>query len=174
MTDLKPWLEIAEPRRDIADGSFDESLFAADLGMVDRGRGPADYLDPVAFCEKTYLTENLEGFLGELAARLSGDMSAPGVFRLQTEFGGGKTHTLLAAYHLFGSPERVAGTPFVTELASRLGRSQFPKASVVVLEGGALGAGEPDHAVNGARTLLGHLAYRLGGAEAYAKVADQD
>ena len=174
MSTLRPWLEVAKPRADIADGSFDESLFAADLGMVDRGRGPADYLDPVAFCEKTYLTENLEAFLGELAARLSGDMSAPGVFRLQTEFGGGKTHTLLAAYHLFGNPERVAGTPFVRELASRLGRSQFPKASVVVLEGGALGAGEPDHAVNGARTLLGHLAYRLGGAEAYAKVADQD
>ena len=48
---------------DIADGSFDESLFAADLGMVDRGRGPADYLDPVTFCEKTYLTENLQAFL---------------------------------------------------------------------------------------------------------------
>jgi hypothetical protein len=38
MTALKPWLEVAEPRRDIADGSFDESLFAADLGLVDRGR----------------------------------------------------------------------------------------------------------------------------------------
>ena len=61
MTDLKPWLEVAEPRRDIADGSFDESLFAADLGLVDRDRGPVDYLDPVTFCEKTYLTENLFG-----------------------------------------------------------------------------------------------------------------
>ena len=55
----------------------------------------------LTFCEKTYLTENLLAFLRELAARLSGDMSAPGVYRLQTEFGGGKTHTLLAAYHLF-------------------------------------------------------------------------
>ena len=71
MNALKPWLEVAKPRDDIADGSFDESLFAADLGMVDRGRGPADYLDPVTFCEKTYLTENLQAFLGELAARLS-------------------------------------------------------------------------------------------------------
>jgi hypothetical protein len=174
MSTLRPWLEVAKPRTDIADGSFDESLFAADLGMVDRKRGPADYLDPVAFCEKTYLTENLEIFLGELAARLSGDTSAPGVFRLQTEFGGGKTHTLLAAYHLFGNPELVAGTPFVKELAAKLGRDQFPEASVVVLEGGVLGAGEPDPAVGGAQTLLGHLAYRLGGAEAFATVADQD
>jgi hypothetical protein len=176
MNALKPWLEVAKPRADIADGSFDESLFAADLGMVDRGRGPADYLDPVTFCEKTYLTENLQAFLGELAARLSGDMAAPGVYRLQTEFGGGKTHTLLAAYHLFRDPQRVTGTPFVKELAGRLGRSDFPQASVVVLEGGALAAGEPDPQIRDAqvRTLLGHLAYRLGGESAFAKVAEQD
>src|SRR5437667_1586925 len=144
MTGLKPWLEVAEPRRDIADGSFDESLFAADLGLVDRDRGPADYLDAVTFREKTYLTENLLAFLQELTARLSGDMAAAGVYRLQTEFGGGKTHTLLAAYHLFRDPALVAGTPFVSELAERLGRSAFPKARVVVLEGGALVAGQPD------------------------------
>ena len=176
MTDLKPWLEVAEPRRDIADGSFDESLFAADLGLVDRGRGPADYLDPVTFCDKTYLTENLLAFLRELAARLSGDMSAAGIYRLQTEFGGGKTHTLLAAYHLFRDPARVAGTAFVSELAAKLGRANFPQAKVVVLEGGALGAGDPDSQIHDAQvyTLLGQLAYRLGGQVAFTKVAEQD
>ena len=176
MTDLKPWLEVAEPRRDIADGSFDESLFAADLGLVDRDRGPADYLDPVTFCEKTYLTENLLAFLRELTARLSGDMAAAGVYRLQTEFGGGKTHTLLAAYHLFRDPARVAGTAFVSELAAKLGRSSFPQAKVVVLEGGALGAGEIDSQIQDAqvRTLLGQLAYRLGGPSGFAKVEEQD
>ncbi len=176
MPELRPWREIAEPRKDIADGSFDESLFAADLGLVDRGRGPADYLDPVTFCEKTYLTENLFAFLGELSARLSGDMAAASVYRLQTEFGGGKTHTLLAAYHLFGDPARVAGTPFVTELADRLGRKSFPTGSVVVLEGGAISAGEPDPHIVDAQvfTLLGQLAYRLGGPAALDKVADAD
>lgn len=176
MARLRPWREIAQPRKDIADGSFDESLFAADLGLVDRGRGPADYLDPVTFCEKTYLTENLFAFLGELTARLSGDMSAAGVYRLQTEFGGGKTHTLLAAYHLFGHPAKVAGTPFVSELAERLDRSSFPQANVAVLEGGAIGAGEPDPHIKdaGVHTLLGQLAYRLGGSAAYATIADAD
>jgi len=176
MTALKPWLEVAEPRRDIADGSFDESLFAADLGLVDRDRGPADYLDPVTFCEKTYLTENLLAFLRELTARLSGDMAAAGVYRLQTEFGGGKTHTLLAAYHLFRDPARVAGTAFASELAAKLGRSSFPQAKVVVLEGGALGAGEIDSHIKDAqvRTLLGQLAYRLGGPSGFAKVEEQD
>jgi hypothetical protein len=176
MVELKPWLEVAEPRRDIADGSFDESLFAADLGMVDRGRGPADYLNPVTFFEKTYLTESLLAFLQELTARLSGDMAAAGVYRLQTEFGGGKTHTLLAAYHLFRDPARVAGTALVRELAAKLGRPGFPQAHVVVLEGGALGAGGPDPDIKDAQvhTLLGELAYRLGGPSAFAEVAEQD
>ena len=176
MADLKPWRRVAEPRRDIADGSFDESLFAADLGMVDRHRGPADYLDPVTFCEKTYLTESLLAFLGELTARLSGDMAAAGVYRLQTEFGGGKTHTLLTAYHLFGDPARVAGTPLVQELAGKLGPASFPQAKVVVLEGGALSAGDPDSHIQDAQvhTLLGQLAYRLGGLSAFGKVAEQD
>jgi predicted AAA+ superfamily ATPase len=176
VTDIRAWRDIAEPRKDIADGSFDESLFAADLGLVDRGRGPADYLDPVTFCEKTYLTENLCAFLAEITARLSGDMASAGVYRLQTEFGGGKTHTLLAAYHLFGDPARVAGTPFVTELANRLGRTSFPKARIAVLEGGAISAGEADPHINDAQvfTLLGQLAYRLGGAAALAKVANAD
>lgn len=173
---LRPWREVAPPRRDIADGSFDEALFAADLGLVDRGRAPADYLDPVTFCEKTYLTENLFAFLAELTTRLSGDMASAGVYRLQTEFGGGKTHTLLAAYHLFRDPSRVADTAFVSEVAQRLDRPSFPQARVVVLEGGSLAAGEPDPHIADAevRTLLGQLAYRLGGPSAFAKVADQD
>jgi uncharacterized protein len=176
MSSLRPWRDIAEPRRDIADGTFDESLFAADLGLVDRGRGPADYLDPVTFCEKTYLTANLQAVLGELAARLSGDPAAAGVYRLQTEFGGGKTHTLLAAYHLFRDPSRVAGTPFVAELTAKLGRSSLPKARVVVLDGSALLAGGAERTEEGleVHTLLGQLAYRLGRAPAYATVADQD
>src|SRR5439155_1021517 len=132
--ELYPWLEIAEPRRDIADGSFDESLFAADLGMVAEGHGPADYLDPTAFTDKTYLTENLRAVLDELGRRLAGDPTAAGVYRLQTEFGGGKTHTMLAAYHLFGSPEAVAGTAIGQELAAMLPGDAIPKARVVVLD----------------------------------------
>lgn len=176
ITTLRPWREVVEPRKDIADGSFDESLFAADLGLVDRGTGPADYLDPVTFCEKTFLTENLRAVLGEIGNRLDADASAAGVYRLQTEFGGGKTHTLLAAYHLFRDPNKVAHTPFVSELFKSLGRTEFPKARVAVLDGSAILAGVPESLGSGVElhTLLGHLAYRLGGDAAYCKVAEQD
>jgi len=176
MTTLPPWLSIARPRTDIADGSFDESLFAADLGMVDRGRGPADYLDPVSFCEKTFLTVGLRDVLVELARRLSGDASAAGVYRLQTEFGGGKTHTLLAAYHVFRDPARVSATSMVRELQSHSGLAALPNARVAVIDGSAIPAGAPDEADDGTvlHTLLGQLAWRLGGAAAYEEVANQD
>src|SRR5579859_2237217 len=130
-----PWLSIAEPRPDIADGSFDESLFAADLGLVAEGLGPRDYLDPYTFCEKTYLTGNLRAVLTELGSRLAGDDAAAGVYRLQTEFGGGKTHTLLSAFHIFGVPEKVIGTDLGRQLASLLPGNSIPKAKVAVLDG---------------------------------------
>ena len=91
MTDLKPWPRVARPHADIRDGSFDESLFAADLGLVALGRGPADYCDPALFAAKTYLTEPLRAALVEIGNRLAGDKASPAVHRMQTEFGGGKT-----------------------------------------------------------------------------------
>ncbi|MGH8930158.1 MAG: ATP-binding protein [Egibacteraceae bacterium] len=176
MTTLRPWRETAEPRPEIKDGSFDESLFAADLGLVHRGQGPRDYLDPITFCEKTYPTTSLRAVLGEIADRLDGDRAAAGVYRLHTEFGGGKTHTLLAAYHLFRDPARVAGTDVVHDLCRSLDRTAFPKATVVVLEGGDLPVGKPDDSAEGggSYSLLGHIAYQLGGRHAYATVAGED
>jgi hypothetical protein len=172
---LRPWLEIAQPRPDIADGSFDESLFAADLGMVAEGHGPADYVHPMAFAEKTYLTANLRAALDELGRRLGGDATAAGVYRLQTEFGGGKTHTLLAAYHLFRAPEAVADTELGREVAAMMPGGSIPKACVVVLDGSALSV-TPQKMPDGVvlTTLLGHLAYRLGGQPAWEQVASAD
>ena len=176
MTTLPAWREVARPRRDIADGTFDESLFAADLGTAARGGGAHDYRDAVTFCEKTYLTDNLRQILGDLVRRLGGDLAAPGVYRLQTEFGGGKTHTMLAAYHLFRDPTLVAGTALAGDLRASLGGAELPQARVVVLDGGDLLVGKTEPTPEGIElhTLLGHLAYGLGKAPAYARVAEQD
>jgi len=172
---LSAWLDVATPHRDIADGSFDESLFAADLGLVAEGRGPQDYLDAETFAAKTYLTGNLKAALVEIGNRLNGDNTAAGVYRLQTEFGGGKTHTLLVAFHCFGSPEKVRSTKLGRDLADALKAKALPKAKVVVLDGAAL---RPDAVkVEDSVVLhsyLGHLAWRLGGREFYEKVRTQD
>nr|WP_166682464.1 DUF499 domain-containing protein [Streptomyces sp. 846.5] len=175
MTRLKKWHEVARPHDDIADGSFEEARFAADLGLVAKGEAPADYLNPVLFAEKTYLTENLREALVEIGNRLSGDPAANAVYRMQTEFGGGKTHTLLAAYHLFGSARSVAETQLARELAKSIRGGVVPQARVVVLDGSALTADcNPKDNGTPAHTLLGHLAYKLGGAQAYEAVRTQD
>lgn len=174
MSELKPWLEVSSPHADIRDGSFDESLFAADLGLVATGRGPRDYLDPELFAQKTFLTENLKAALVEVGNRLAGEDVAA-VFRMQTEFGGGKTHTLLAAYHLFGSPSKVAGTRLGRELAGLLKAGTLPSATVAVLDGSAMRP-DPEEVAPGVRlySFLGHLAWRLGGVELYERVRSQD
>lgn len=174
MADLKPWLEVSSPHDDIRDGSFDESLFAADLGLVATGRGPSDYLDPELFAQKTFLTENLKAALVEVGNRLAGEDVAA-VFRMQTEFGGGKTHTLLAAYHLFGSPAKVAGTRLGRDLAGLLEGGLLPTATVAVLDGSAMRP-DPEEVAPGVRlsSFLGHLAFRLGDTELYERVRSQD
>ncbi len=172
---IPAWLDVAKPHRDIADGTFDESLFAADLGLVAEGRGPSDYLDPETFAAKTYLTGNLRAALVQVGNRLNGDDAAPGVYRLQTEFGGGKTHTLLAAFHCFGTPAKVKATRLGRDLAEALAAGKLPKAKVAVLDGAALRPDpvevEPGVVVH---SYLGHLAWRLGGREMYERVRSQD
>jgi uncharacterized protein len=175
VVDLRNWLDVADPHQDIADGSFDESLFAADLGLVARGRGPDDYLTPAVFAGKTYLTANLKAALVEIGNRLSGDPAAAAVHRMQTEFGGGKTHTMLAAYHLFGSPNKVEHTKLARDLAGLLKSGSLPKAKVAVLDGSVMLA-DPETMGDGTvvHTFLGHFAWQLGGAEGHAIVKAQD
>ncbi|MEU2600578.1 DUF499 domain-containing protein [Streptomyces hirsutus] len=174
MAGLKSWNQIAPPHQDIVNGSFDEALFAADLGLVSKGEGPQDYRDAKLFIQKTYLTDNLRTALVEIGNRLAGDPAAKAVHRMQTEFGGGKTHTLLSAYHLFGNAPALSRTRLARQLATSLTDGRLPQATVVVLDGSGL---SPDRAKanrSPGRTLLGHLAFQLGGEEAYEDVRAED
>ena len=97
---LKPWREIVTPHRDVASGRYQQAEFAADLWQVHLGEGTDEYRDPVEFFRRTYLTESLKGLLVGAIHRLAGRGGDP-VVQLQTNFGGGKTHSMLALYHLF-------------------------------------------------------------------------
>jgi hypothetical protein len=100
---LKPWRDVITPHPDVASGQFNAAEFAADLHMVATGNEDVsrEYRDPVAFFQRTYLTEGLRDLLGRAARRITGDMNASPIVNLQTNFGGGKTHSMLALYHLF-------------------------------------------------------------------------
>ena len=95
---MRPFSTIAIPHRDILEGRLTMDVFAADLWEVFRGRAPDEYQDPQVFFRKTYITKGLENLLKVAEKRLKGEGEDP-VIQLQTPFGGGKTHALIALYH---------------------------------------------------------------------------
>ncbi len=95
---MKPFHTIAVPHDDILQGRLTLDVFAAKLWEVYRGRGPEEYRDPDLFFQKTYLTEGLKNLFAVVEKRLQGQGGDP-VIQMQTPFGGGKTHSLIALYH---------------------------------------------------------------------------
>ena len=94
----QPFHTIAVPHADILEGRLTMDVFAADLWEVYQGRAPDEYRDPSRFFQKTYPTEGLQHLLGVVEKRLRGQGGDP-VIQVQTPFGGGKTHALIAMYH---------------------------------------------------------------------------
>lgn len=171
---LLPWREVVEPHQDVATGEFQQAEFAADLAKVHSGSAPAEYRDPRQFFSRTYLTEGLSTLLVGAAKRLSGTGGDP-VVELQTNFGGGKTHSMLTLYHMAGPTpvqdlsgldrllgERELTVPQGVKRAVLVGTSRGPQ-DVLNVEGGRK-----------IRTTWGELAWQLGGAEAFDMVSEND
>jgi len=179
---LKPWREVVTPHPDVASGRYRQAEFAADLWQVHLGEGADEYRDPEEFFRRTFLTESLQRLLVGAVQRLSGSGGDP-VVQLQTNFGGGKTHSMLALYHLFsGKPP--TQLPGVDHLLAEAGIPKLPKVNRVVLVGNRISPGNPSRKPDGTvvRTLWGELAWQLGEAagglkearKAYARVAADD
>src|SRR3990170_1164593 len=130
---LKPWREVVNPHKDVASGRYQQAEFAADLWQVHLGEGTDEYLKPEEFFRRTYLTDSLKGLLAGAVRRLASQGGDP-VVQLQTNFGGGKTHSMLALYHLFSGidPRELAGIDTVMHEAEA---SSLPTAKRVVLVG---------------------------------------
>jgi predicted AAA+ superfamily ATPase len=171
---LKPWREIIVPHPDVLNGTFQQSEFAADLTAVRSGKATTEYGDAKAFYERTYITEGMGRLLTQVAHRLNGQGGEP-VIQLQTAFGGGKTHTMLAVYHLASRqcPLRdLAGIPALLDQAHLL---DVPQARIAVLDGTAHSPGQPwKQGKQTIRTLWGELAWQLGQAEGFAIVQESD
>jgi predicted AAA+ superfamily ATPase len=171
---MKPWREIAIPHRDVLEGTFQQSEFAADITAVNTGKATREYQDAVAFFERTYITEGMNLLLTQVAQRLSGKGGEP-VVQLQTAFGGGKTHTMLAVYHLATRKCALADLAGVPALIDRAGLMDVPQARVAVLDGSAHSPGQTwKRGKQVIKTLWGEMAWQLGGAEGYALLKDAD
>jgi predicted AAA+ superfamily ATPase len=171
---MKPWREISVPHPDVLEGTFQQSEFAADMTAVRDGRATREYQDAAAFYERTFITEGMRLLLTQVAQRLNGKGGEP-VVQLQTAFGGGKTHTMLAVFHLATRScplKDLAGVPALLDQAELM---DVPKARVAVLDGNAHAPGQPwAHGDLRIRTLWGELAWQLGDDEGYALVREAD
>ena len=134
----------------------------------------SEYRDPVEFFQRTFLTEGLRDLLRTALLRLNGLGGDP-VVELQTNFGGGKTHSMLALYHLFSGtpPSRLAG---VESILADLDMDGLPTVQRAVLVGTYLSPGQTHRHPDGVEvhTMWGEMAWQLGGAAGYALVADAD
>lgn len=168
---LKPWREVVTPHKDVASGQYQQAEFAADLWQVHLGEGSDEYRKPDEFFRRTFLTDSLKHLLTGAVRRLSSQGGDP-VVQLQTNFGGGKTHSMLALYHLFSGakPGDLSG---VDAVLADTGLKSLPKVNRVVLVGNKISPGNPVVKADGTvvRTLWGELAWQLGFAAGGAKEA---
>lgn len=168
---LPPWREVVSPHTDVSGGRYQMAEFAADLWQVHLGEGADEYRDPVEFFRRTYLTESLKQLLDGAVRRLTGKGGDP-VVQLQTNFGGGKTHSMLALYHLFSGAD-VGALQGVDAVLGEAGVEAVPKANKAVLVGNRISPGNPSVKADGTvvHTLWGELAWQLGHSKGGPKEA---
>ena len=171
---LKPWRVIAEPHEDVRSGTFIQAEFAADITRVHTGTATAEYQNPTLFFERTVITDGMKLLLDSVVKRLSGKGGDP-VIQLQTAFGGGKTHTMLAVYHLASGKVPASEMQGIGDILNRAGVTELAPARIAVLDGIQASPNQPvKHGSISVHTLWGNLAWQLGGEEGYALVAEAD
>lgn len=172
---LKPWREVVTPHHDVASGRYQQAEFAADLWQVHLGEGAAEYRDPIEFFRRTYLTESLRRLIVSALQRITGLGGDP-VVQLQTNFGGGKTHSMLALYHLFSGNASGNELLGIENVLMEAGVPKIPHARRVVLVGNKISPGNPVIKADGTviKTLWGELAWQLGGKDAYERIRADD
>ena len=171
---LTPWREVVTPHPDVASGRLQQAEFAADLYQVSTGGADEEYGDPEKFFRRTFLTAGLQQLIIGAAERLSGTGGDP-VIDLQTNFGGGKTHSMIALYHLASgvSVNKLLG---VDALLEKNSLTLPKKISRAVVAGQWLSPSIPSKKSDGTvvSTIWGEIAWQLCGAKGYALIAEAD
>jgi len=177
VTTLPSWWQVMPPHHDIRTNKrLDESIFAADLDQVVREAAPFDYQDPLRFFASTYLTQGLQSLLSDVMRELAGSSVGNRIIQIETPFGGGKTHTLLALYHLIHNSAVVMQRPDVAALVRSVGLDTVPEARLATFVGTDPSVVNPQIQADGTtiHTLWGRIAYQLGGAEGYELMRQAD
>ncbi len=168
---LKPWTQVVTPHQDILEGKLDSSIYAASLGQVVRNdpRCSEVYRNAHRFFAATYLTKELRNLLDIVLKGLCGE-AGDRVLQLRTPFGGGKTHSLIALYHIAKNRAQLQDLP---ELATLPNPNQV---AIAAFFGTDRGITEGIEVAEGVTVLTpwGYIAWELGGAEAFKAIEEQD
>ena len=166
----KPWHEVVQLRDDLKTGELSLAVFAADLYdvVMQKGQRPI-YEDPDKFFALTFPTYNLRELVKDVCLRLAGQTDKA-YRKLSVNYGGGKTHTLIALRHLAHAPDALPDLPAVREFEAHIGFKP-PKARVAALcfdkidlEMGVETTG-PDGTVRMLKHPWSILAFQLAGAD---------
>lgn len=181
---LRPWRQVVAPKDDVARGRFKTAEFALDLATVAKGDAAFEYQDPKEFFSRTYITEGMRSLIVTALRRVSvtDDDGGDPVVELKTAFGGGKTHSMLALYHIMRNSNIARDLPGIAEVMDQAGVPSLPdKVYVATLVGTDL---DPSSSRNPAflkgkvNTLWGEMAYQLclqkGDPEPYAIIRSAD
>ncbi len=158
-------LEICAPREDVLSGDISDDMYAAHLGEVARGRAVEVYQKPATFFKNTYPTAGLQTVVKDVFTRLAGAGAGSGVIKLETALGGGKTHTLIALYHIAKGGSKTPGAETL------VGNMKFGPVKVATVIGTQIGLAK---GATGPRTLWGAIAKELFGQNGYTRMRPYD
>lgn len=159
-----------KPRKEVLKGDLDDAIFAADFGDLIAGRAPKVYGDAKTFFQHTHPAKQLCKVVEAVFGRLANTKEGGATIRLSTGFGGGKTHTLMALWHL---GQHIEDASMGTDLLPAAGRPK--KVTVAAVD--ASKAGDPVFAEHGkvnTRSLWGELAWQLGQEKAWKALGEAD
>lgn len=171
---MKAWMKIAVPHKDVRLGTLKQSEFAADLARVAEGSATDEYQNAEQFFARTYITDGMRDLIVSVAKRLSGKGGDP-VVQLKTNFGGGKTHSMLAVWHLATRQTSISALKGVGDVLDKAGIDDLPHARAAVLVGTNISPNQPlEKDGKKIHTLWGRLAYELLQDEGYEMVEPSD
>ena len=171
---MKAWMKVAVPHKDVRAGTLKQSEFAADLSRVAAHTATPEYQDAVQFFDRTYITEGMRDLIVSVARRLKGLGGDP-VVQLKTNFGGGKTHSMLAVWHLATREVQISELKGVGQVLDDAGIDDLPRARTAVLVGTNMSPNQPlEMGGKKIHTLWGRLAYELLGEDGYEMVEPSD
>ncbi|WAL61207.1 ATP-binding protein [Thermocoleostomius sinensis] len=162
------------PREEILAGELSLDLFAAKLRLVVEGSAPKVYQDPQVFFANTFPTDGLKTLISEVFGRLMGASVGSPIIRLETSFGGGKTHDEIALWHIAKHGRHIAGLERFVEHLHWIPDHPIQVAAIACQDLDPVNGVYHSETGITTYTLWGEIAYQIGGVEGYSLLRGSD